>query len=62
VTLDSGGFVDSFAVRSPKRMAEPAEHSGGVADDPSMAVFTCLGEQTLLPRFGREVTGGGLAG
>ena len=62
VNLDSGGFVETFAVRSKKRMAKPAEHSGGVADDPSIAVFTCLGEQTLLSRFGREVTYGGFAG
>ena len=62
VNLDSGGFADSFAVRSKKRMAKPAEHSGGVADDPSITVFTCLREQTLLLRFGPEVTYGGLAG
>jgi hypothetical protein len=62
VNLDSGGFADSFAVRSKKRMAKPAEHSGGVADDPSITVLTCLGEQTLPSRFGPEVTYGGLAG
>jgi hypothetical protein len=62
VKLDSGGFLDSFPVRSKKRMAKPAEHSGGVADDPPITVFTCLGEQTLLSRFGPGVTYGGLAG
>jgi hypothetical protein len=62
VNRDSGGFVDSFAVRPKKRMAKPAEHSARVADDPSIAVFTCLDEQTLLSRFGPEVTYGGLAG
>jgi hypothetical protein len=62
VNLDSGGFIDSFPVRSKKRMAKPAEQSGGAADDPSITVFTCLGEQTLLSRSGLEVTYGGLAG
>jgi hypothetical protein len=61
VNVDSGGFVDSFAVRSKKRMAKPAEHSGRVAEDPSITVLTRLGEQTLLSRFGPEVTDGGLA-